>query len=224
MSTRTLNLNDALYSYLLDVSVREPPLLARLRRETARHPRGRMQISPEQGQLLRFLLRLMGARRALEIGVFTGYSTLCMALALPQDGRITACDVSAEWTAVGQRYWEEAGVAAKIDLRIAPAEETLSGLIGDGQEEQYDFAFIDADKTGYRIYFEQCMKLVRPGGLIAVDNTLWSGSVIDSSDQSADTIAIRAFNERLQADQRIELSLVPIGDGLSLAMKHVEKS
>ncbi len=166
-----------------------------------------------------FLVRLVGVRNALELGVFTGYSALWMATALPEDGRLLACDVSEEWTSVGRPYWEEAGVAGKIDLRIAPAAETLGSLIESGRRESYDFAFIDADKGNYGLYFEQCLELVRPGGLIAVDNTLWSGNVVDSDDQSDDTKAIRAFNEALRGDSRVNLSMVPIGDGLTLAMK-----
>lgn len=219
MSTRTINLNDRLYQYLLDVSVHEEDVLRRLREETAALAYARMQISPEQGQFMRLLVKLLGAQRTVEVGVFTGYSALCVALALPPQGRITACDVSEEWTAIARRYWSEAGVDGKIDLRLAPATETLSALAASGRQETFDFAFIDADKPNYAAYFEHCLKLVRPGGLIAVDNTLWSGRVIESSDDSADTMAIRKFNESLNADPRIELSLVPIGDGLTLAMK-----
>lgn len=219
MSNRTISLDDRLYQYLLDVSVREEDVLRRLREETAGQEKARMQISPEQGQFLRLLVKLLGAQRTLEVGVFTGYSSLCVALALPAQGRIVACDVSEAWTAIARRYWSEAGVDGKIDLRLAPARETLAELVASGQQETFDFAFIDADKSNYAAYFEYCLTLLRPGGLIGVDNTLWSGRVIDSSDSSADTMAIREFNESLKADARIELSLVPIGDGLSLAMK-----
>lgn len=219
MSTRTLTLNDDLYEYLLDASLRESAIQRRLREETAKLEMGRMQIAPEQGQFMGLLVALMGARNTLEVGVFTGYSTLGVAAALPEDGRIVACDVSEEWTAVARRYWKEAGVDGKIDLRLAPAAETLASLIKSGEKGSYDFAFIDADKKNYSLYFEQCFELVRPGGLIAVDNTLWSGSVIDSADQSNSTKAIRAFNRALKNDSRIRLSLVPIGDGLTLAMK-----
>lgn len=219
MSNRTLSLDDGLYDYLLDVSLRETPLQKRLRDETARLEMARMQIAPEQGQFMALLVGLMGARNTLEVGVFTGYSALCVAAALPDDGRIVACDVSEEWTSVGRRYWEEAGVAGKIELRIAPAAGTLASLIEEGRAGAFDFAFIDADKENYSQYFEQCLKLVRAGGLIAIDNTLWSGSVIDSDDQSRDTKAIRALNQSLRDDSRIVLSLVPIGDGLTLAMK-----
>ncbi|MGH7192522.1 MAG: class I SAM-dependent methyltransferase [Candidatus Saccharimonadales bacterium] len=219
MSNRTIAMTDALYDYLLGVSLREPPLLRRLREETARHPRHGMQISPEQGQFMQMLVRLTGARRCIEVGVFTGYSSLAVALALPDDGRIVGCDVSEEYTAIARRYWHEAGVGNKIELRLAPATATLDGLLGAGEAGCYDFAFIDADKTNYGNYYERILKLLRPGGLIAVDNVLWSGGVIDRKDNSEDTIAIREFNRALHADQRIELSMVPIGDGLTLARK-----
>ncbi|HEY5700860.1 MAG TPA: class I SAM-dependent methyltransferase [Gammaproteobacteria bacterium] len=219
MSNRTINLDDDLYRYLLDVAVREDEVLRRLREETAGLEMARMQISPEQGQFMRLLVKIIGAQRTLEVGVFTGYSTLCVAMALPPHGKITACDVSEEWTGIARRYWVEAGVDTKIDLRLAPALETLAALEASNQRETYDFAFIDADKPNYSAYFEHCLALVRPGGLIGVDNTLWSGRVIDSADQSADTIAIRELNESLIADPRIDLCLLTIGDGLSLAMK-----
>ncbi len=219
MSSRTINLDDELYRYLLDVAVREDDVLRRLREETAGLEMARMQISPEQGQFMRLLVKIIGAKRTLEVGVFTGYSTLCVAMALPPQGRITACDVSEEWTAIARRYWVEAGVDSKIDLRLAPALETLAALAASDQRETYDFAFIDADKSNYSAYFEYCLALVRAGGLIGVDNTLWSGRVIDSADQSADTIAIRELNESLKSDPRIDLCLLTIGDGLSLARK-----
>lgn len=219
MSTRTLTLNDDLYQYLLDVSLRETPIQRRLREETARMEMAGMQISPEQGQFMALLVALMGARNTLEVGVFTGYSALCVAGALPEDGRILACDVSEEWTSIARRYWKEAGVDGKIELRLAPATETLAALIKGGEKGRFDFAFIDADKENYGVYFEQCLELLRPGGLIAVDNTLWSGSVLNAEDQSKDTKAIRELNEALRNDSRIRLSLVPIGDGLTLAMK-----
>lgn len=201
----------ALCEYLREVSLRDHPLLARLRAETAALPRARMQITPEQGQFMQLLLGLLGARRTIEIGVFTGYSALVTALALPADGQVVACDVSEEWTAVGRPYWAEAGVADKIDLRIAPALETLASLTGP-----FDFAFIDADKNNYDAYYERCLQLVRPGGIIAIDNTLWHGDVIDPTKQDADTVAIRALNQKLHADPRIELSLLPMGDGLTV--------
>lgn len=219
MSNRTFSLDNALYEYLLGASLRENPSLARLRAETAAHPKVNMQIAPEQGQLMALLVRLMGARRCIEVGVFTGYSSLAVALALPPGGRIVACDVSEEYTAVARRYWAEAGVADRIDLRLAPALETLEELLADGAAGSYDFGFIDADKEAYPDYYERLLQLLRPGGLIAVDNTLWDGAVADPADQSADTVAIRAFNASLHEDERIDLSLVPIGDGLTLARK-----
>ncbi len=219
MSKRTITLDDRLYDYLHAVSLREPALLAQLREETAALPEARMQIAPEQGQFMAMLVRVMNAREILEIGTFTGYSALAMALALPPDGHIVACDVSAEWTAIGRRYWREAGVAERIELRLAPAIETLETLLADGGEDRFDFAFIDADKSGYHAYYEACLKLVRPGGLIVVDNTLWDGRVADDSVQDANTCAIRGFNAALHDDVRIDLSLVPIGDGLTLARR-----
>lgn len=219
MSKRSIGLDDALQAYLLEASLREPPVLARLRAETARHPRSNMQISPEQGQLMALLVRLAGAARCIEVGVFTGYSSLAVALALPPHGSIVACDVSTEYTAVARRYWEEAGVAGRIDLRIAPAIETLDALLRDGGAGHYDFAFVDADKEGYADYYERILELLRPGGLVAVDNTLWDGKVAEPGNTEPDTLAIREFNAGLQRDERIDLSLVPIGDGLTLARK-----
>ncbi|MDX1442501.1 MAG: class I SAM-dependent methyltransferase [Gammaproteobacteria bacterium] len=219
MSNRTLSLTDDLYAYLLKVSLREDDLLRRLRDETLAMPQANMQISPEQGQFMALLVKLIGARNVIEVGTFTGYSSLCVARELPEDGRLVACDVSAEWTSIAQKYWREAGVHERIDLRIAPATETLQALSSGGGSGNYDFAFIDADKESYREYFELCLGLLRPGGVIAVDNTLWDGAVIDEKDQSADTKAIRLFNEYLADDERIDISLVPIGDGLTLARK-----
>jgi len=216
---RNLGLSDGLYHYLLATSVREPDVLRRLREETTLQDEGDMQIGPEQGQFLALLLKLLGARRILELGTFTGYSALWMALALPADGRIIACDVSDEWTSIGRRYWAEAGVADKIDLRLAPAAATLAALLAEGQAGQFDAAFIDADKEGYDGYYEQCLQLVRPGGLIAIDNVLWGGAVADEEAQDADTQALRALNAKLHTDERIDLSLLPIGDGLTLARK-----
>ena len=201
----------ALSGYLREVSLRDHPLLARLRAATASHPRAIMQITPEQGQFMQLLLRLTGARRTIEIGVFTGYSALITALALPADGQVVACDISDEWTSLGRPYWQEAGIAHKIDLRLAPALETLNTLTGP-----FDFAFIDADKVNYDAYYERCLQLVRPGGLILIDNTLWHGDVINPAKQDADTLAIRALNKKLQADPRIDLSLLPLGDGLTV--------
>jgi caffeoyl-CoA O-methyltransferase len=224
MSNRTISLTDSLYDYLLSVSLREPQLLLDLREETAAMPSARMQISPEQGQFMALLVKLSGARRCLEVGVFTGYSSLSVAMALPADGRIVACDVSEKWTAVARTYWQAAGVDRKIDLRIAPALETLDALIADGQAGSFDLAFIDADKTNYLAYYERVLVLLRRGGLLLVDNTLWSGAVADPENSEPDTVALRHFNETLHADERIELSLVPIGDGLTLALKRYEVS
>ncbi len=215
MGKRTLELNDHLYQYLLSVSLRESGLEKALREETDRLEMGRMQISADQAQFMALLVRLMGATRALEIGVFTGYSTLAVAEALPPHGRLIACDVSEEWTAIARRYWREAGVDHKIDLRLAPALETLEGL----REQDFDFAFIDADKVNQQAYYEHCLRLLRPGGLIAIDNVLWSGSVADPANQEEDTRAIRAFNEFVHQDARVEIAMVPIGDGLTLARK-----
>lgn len=219
MSTRTLNLDDRLHDYLLAVGVREPEVLARLRAETARLPMARMQISPEQGQFMALLVRLTGARRCLEVGTFTGYSALACALALPPDGELIAMDVSAEWTAIARRYWAEAGVADRIHLRLGPAAETLAGLAAGGGAGTFDFMFVDADKTGYGRYLELGLKLLRPGGLMAFDNVLWSGRVADPADQDEDTVALRALNDQLHRDGRVDISLVPIGDGLTLARK-----
>lgn len=219
MSNRTLSLTDTLYRYLIDVSLREAPVLRELREETAGLSQRSMQIAPEQGQLMALLVRLMGARHCLEIGVFTGYSSLAVALALPPEGRIVACDVSEEWTAVARRYWERAGVADRIRLELAPALQTLDGLIARGEAGLYDLAFIDADKTNYLEYYERALRLLHPGGLVMVDNTLWSGRVADPAVVDADTLALRQFNDALHRDERVDLSLVPIGDGLTLARK-----
>ena len=219
MSSRTIQVDDRLREYLLRVSVRESPALARLREEMAAHPRGGMQVSPEQAQLMQLLVKLMSARRVIEVGVFTGYSSLAVAEALPDDGRILACDVSDEYTSVARRHWEAAGVAGKIELVIAPALETLGERLARGEAGSYDFAFIDADKGNYLGYYERALALLRPGGLAAIDNTLWGGAVADESDLSPDTVALRRFNERLMEDERVDLSLVPIGDGLTLARR-----
>ncbi|HEY9599094.1 MAG TPA: class I SAM-dependent methyltransferase [Cyanophyceae cyanobacterium] len=219
MTKQTLGLDNQLYDYLLSVSLRESQILRQLREETAQLPNARMQIAPEQGQFMAFLVQLLGARKALEVGVFTGYSSLCVALALPKEGQLIACDVSEEYTAVARRYWEAAGVSDKIDLRLAPALETLDQLLAEGQAGTFDFAFIDADKGNYDGYYERSLQLIRPGGLIAIDNVLWSGRVADPESQERNTQMIRALNEKLHEDERISLSLVPIADGLSLALK-----
>ena len=219
MANRTLSLSDALHAYLVEHSVREPDILRRLRAETAQDSMSMMQISPEQGQFMQLLVKLMGARQCLEIGVFTGYSSLSIALALPMDGHIVACDVSEKWTAIARKYWKEAGVARQIKLHIAPALDTLDKLIAGGQAGVFDFVFIDADKVNYLNYYERALVLARKGGLIAVDNTLWGGQVVDTASQSEDTRAIRSLNEKLQSDSRVQISLLPIGDGLTLALK-----
>lgn len=219
MSNRTISLDDSLYAYLLQVSLREGEVQRRLREETYRLPTRSMQIAPEQGQFMAMLVRLINARHLLEVGTFTGYSALTMALALPPGGRIVTCDISEEWTGVAQRYWTEAGVSDRITLRLGPAMATLDALLASGEGSRFDLAFIDADKANYQAYYEHALALVRPGGLIIVDNVLWGGSVINPEKQDADTLAIRAFNTRIRDDDRVDLSLVPIGDGLTLAMK-----
>lgn len=219
MTTQTLGLDSQLYDYLQAVSLREPEVLVQLRQETAQHPRGRMQIAPEQGQFMALLVQLIGAKKTLEVGVFTGYSSLAVAIALPPEGKVIACDISAEYTAIARHYWQQAGITDKIDLHIAPALETLAWLVATGQSNTFDFAFIDADKSNYEAYYEQTLQLVRPGGLIAVDNVLWSGRVADHQVQDNRTKKIRAFNQKLHQDPRVSLSLVPIADGLTLALK-----
>jgi caffeoyl-CoA O-methyltransferase len=219
MGKNTLPLDDRLYDYLLSVSLRDTEVERDLRAETDALAQGMMQIAADQAQFMTLLVRLCGARRALEIGTFTGYSSLAIARGLPADGRLIACDISREWTAIAQRYWERAGVAHKIELRLAPALDTLQSLITAGEAGRFDFAFIDADKTGLTRYYEACLTLLRAGGLIAVDNVLWSGAVADPADQSESTRAIRAFNRRLHEDERVDISLLPIGDGLTLARK-----
>ncbi|MEQ8964841.1 MAG: class I SAM-dependent methyltransferase [Azospirillaceae bacterium] len=220
MSRRTIEVDDRLHAYLLEVSLRDTPLKARLREETDTLGKAAgMQISPEQGQFMALMVKLTGARRIVEVGTFTGYSALCMAEAMPEDGRLVACDVSEDWTAVGRRYWAEAGVADRIDLRIAPAVDTLAALAGEGWAGSVDLAFIDADKTNYERYYEALLGLLRPGGLIMVDNVLWNGAVADPEKDSEDTVALRAFNAARATDDRIDLSLLPIGDGLTLARK-----
>ncbi|MEG4912794.1 class I SAM-dependent methyltransferase [Microcoleus sp. B7-D4] len=219
MTNSTLGLEHKLYDYLLSISLREPDILASLREETAKHPMGMMQIAPEQGQFMELIVQLMGATKTLEIGVFTGYSSLCVALALPPNGQIIACDVSEEYTAIARRYWEAAGVANKISLQLGPAINTLDKLIAEGQAGTFDFAFIDADKENYEAYFERSLQLVRNGGLIVIDNVLWSGRVADPQVQDESTLAIRSFNDKLRNDPRVTLSVVPIADGLTLALK-----
>jgi len=219
MSTATIMLDKKLREYLLNVSVKESEILRELREETAQMEYSAMQISPEQGAFMSFLVELIQAKRTLEIGVFTGYSALVVAMALSEDGIVTACDVSEEWTNVGMKYWKKAQVEDKIDLRIAPALKTLDQLLSEGKQGTYDFSFIDADKIEYQGYFDKSLELLRIGGLIAIDNVLWGGSVIDDSIQDSSTKAIREFNENLSSDPRVSISMVPIGDGLTLACK-----
>ena len=219
MTNKTMGISDELAAYVAEVGVREPELLARLRSETAALPQHAMQVAPGQGAFLALLVELLGARRCIEVGTFTGYSSTSVALALPDDGRLLCCDVSEEWTSMARRYWDEAGVADRIELRIAPAAETLDALIEQGEESTYDFAFVDADKAGYDGYYERLLRLVRPGGLIAVDNTLWGGRVLDEDPDDEDTRAIQALNAKIAADERVSLALVPMADGLTLARR-----
>ncbi|WP_031291425.1 class I SAM-dependent methyltransferase [Leptolyngbya sp. Heron Island J] len=217
----TIGLDESLHKYLLSICPQEHAALFNLRQETAKHSMGVMQIAREQGHFMALLVQLMKAKRTLDIGVFTGYSSLCVALALPPDGEIVACDVSEEDTLVAQKYWQQAGVIDKIDLRLAPAIKTLNQLLASGQKGTFDFAFIDADKENYAEYYELCLQLVRSGGIIMIDNTLWLGKVVDSSIQDQETRAIRDLNKKLQDDKRIVLSQLPIADGVSLALKRI---
>ncbi|TAK37697.1 MAG: SAM-dependent methyltransferase [Saprospiraceae bacterium] len=219
MSNQTLSITPELYDYLLSVSLREHPVQASLRAETMKLAESEMQISPEQGQFMQFLVKLMGAKRTLEVGVFTGYSALSVALALPSDGQIIACDISEKWTSIGRRHWQRANVASKIDLRLAPAIETLQQLVTEEQSGTFDFAFIDADKPGYDDYYELCLKLIRTGGLILFDNTLWSGRVARENLEDENVSALRALNKKLLSDERIDLSLLPLSDGVTLVRK-----
>ncbi|MEM7795620.1 MAG: class I SAM-dependent methyltransferase [Cyanobacteria bacterium P01_C01_bin.118] len=221
MSNQILSLTAELHRYMLSVGVRDQNILQELRQENAQHPRAVMQIAPEQGQFMSLLVQLLGVKKALEIGVFTGYSSLVVAMALPEDGHLIACDISTEYTAMARKYWEKAGVAHKVDLRIAPALDTLDQLIAEGHGGSFDFAFIDADKSNYDNYYERSLTLVRSGGLIAIDNVLWSGRVADSvENQDNRTKHIHALNQKIHGDERVSVSLVPIADGLMLAMKH----
>ena len=219
MSTTTLTITDAVREYLLAVTVREPPLLARLREETQRLPSGGMQISPEQGRFMAFLVELLGVRRYLEVGVFTGYSSLAVALAMPPDGRIVACDRSDEWTSVARRYWKEAGVEDKVELRLGFALDTLDELLAGGASGSFDFVFVDADKESALEYYERSLALLRTGGLFGFDNALWGGRVADLKDNEPSTLGVRALNQRASNDPRVSATLVPIGDGLLLATK-----
>jgi len=219
MTNKTIGISEELAAYVVSVGTREPEVLTRLRAETAAIPQHGMQVAPEQGAFLALLVELTGARRCIEVGTFTGYSSLAVALALPGEGRLICCDVSEEWTALARRYWDEAGVADKIDLRIAPAADTLDHLLAAGDEDTYDFAFVDADKAGYDGYYERLLRLVRPGGLITFDNTLWHGKVLDERAADEDTRALQELNEKLARDERISLCLVPFADGVTLARR-----
>jgi predicted O-methyltransferase YrrM len=219
LSNRTLNVTPALYHYMLSVSLREPTILKSLRDETNKLSSHDMQIAPEQGQFMAFLVELIGARKTLEIGVYTGYSALAVALALPGDGQIIACDINAKTSAIAQRFWQEAGVAQKINLKLAPALETLDHLITQGAVNSFDFIFIDADKQNYLNYYQRSLSLVRPGGLILIDNVLWGGDVADSRNHSKQTEAIRQLNQTIYSDPRVSLSLLPLSDGLTLVRK-----
>lgn len=223
MSNEFLALSELIYAYILNNSLREPDVLRRLREETqANNPMALMAISPVQGQFMMLLLKLIGAKKTLEVGVFTGYSSLCTALAIPADGHIYACDVSEEWTSVARSYWAEAGVTDKITLKLAPANETLDALLADGHAGTFDFAFIDADKTNYDGYYERALKLVRKGGLLVFDNMLWYGKVADDSVTDTDTVALRALNAKLHQDERVFASLIGVGDGMNLAIKQCD--
>ena len=222
MSNRTLSIDDRIYSYLCDVAITEPDLLFQLREETAQLEYSVMQISPEQGQFMSLLVKLMGAKRAIEIGTFTGYSSICVASAMPEDGHLTCCDISPQWTQMAEKYWALAGLEEKITLYTQPAEQTLQKLLDDGEQNTFDFIFIDADKQNYITYYEMALRLLRKGGLIAVDNTLWSGAVADPENVEPGTRAIRRFNDALKEDERVTHSLVPIGDGLTLILKEID--
>lgn len=219
MSDVTLNLTPQVYEYLHKISLREPDVLKQLRDQTQKMSMSQMQISPEQGQFMRLLMEMMGAKKTLDIGTFTGYSALSVALGLPENGKVIACDINGEWTKIARRFWEQAGVANKIDLQLAPAVETLQALIDSGESNTFDFAFIDADKLNYSRYYELSLQLVRPGGMIAVDNVLWDGKVADPAVHDDNTNAIRNLNQFILNDERVSISMLPIGDGLTLARK-----
>jgi predicted O-methyltransferase YrrM len=219
MSDRRLVVTDDIHHYILENSLREPGVLARLREETSKLPHATMQIGPEQGEFMALLVKLINAKRCIEIGVFTGYSALVVALALPEDGKIIACDVNEEWTSIGRRYWLEAGVAHKIDLRLQPALKTLDALVAAGESASYDYAFIDADKPNYDAYYERVLQLLRPGGLFLIDNVLWSGKVADPEAADKETMLFKKLNAKLHKDERVDISLLGIGDGLTVGRK-----
>ncbi len=219
MATRTTRLDDRLHDYLLSYGIREPEALRELREATETHPKAMMQIAPEQGQFMRMLVALLDARRVLEIGTFTGYSALSFALALPAGGTVVTCDINREWTNTAQAYWQKAGVEDRIELRLGPAAETLEALLREHGGSTYDIAFIDADKESYDLYYERCLELVRPGGLILIDNMFWDGAVADPEQDDEETEALRGLARKIHADNRVDISLVPIGDGLMLARR-----
>ncbi len=220
MSSGILSYTSSLRQYVWQYGLREHPALKELRTETEKLPSSMMQICPEQGALMGNLIRLIAAKKTIEVGTYTGYSTMAVALALPEDGEVVACDVSEEWTSVAKKAWEKAGIANKIDLQLAPASNTLDALLAEGKEGSFDFAFIDADKTNYQIYYELCLKLIRQGGVIVIDNVLWGGAVTDSNRNDADTEAIRELNQFIATDERVSISMIPVGDGLTVAVKN----
>ena len=220
MSSGILSYTSSLRQYVWQYGLREHPALKELRTETEKLPSSMMQICPEQGALMGNLIRLIAAKKTIEVGTYTGYSAMAVALALPDDGEVVACDVSEEWTSVAKKAWEKAGIANKIDLQLAPASNTLDALLAEGKEGSFDFAFIDADKTNYQIYYEQCFKLIRQGGVIVIDNVLWGGAVTDSNRNDADTEAIRELNQFIATDERVSISMIPVGDGLTVAVKN----
>lgn len=219
MANRSIQITEQLYDYMIANSVREPKILAELRAETSNLPMAMMQISPEQGQFMALLVRLIGAKNIVEVGTFTGYSSLAMALALGKDAHITCLDISEEYTAIARKYWAKAGVADRMELKLGPAAESLQAMLDNGAQGKIDFAFIDADKTNYETYYELVLRMLRPGGLIAIDNVLWGGDVANPEKKDEDTEAIRRTNRKVHADERVDASLVPIGDGLTLARK-----
>ncbi|MBG56175.1 MAG: SAM-dependent methyltransferase [Deltaproteobacteria bacterium] len=219
MSSRNAFIEESIYNYLLENSLRELPVLKKLREETQKMPLGRMQISPDQGQLMAMLVRLILPKKIVEVGTFTGYSSLVMALALPENGKVFACDISEKYTRKALSFWKEAGVADKIELRLGHASESLDKMLNEGLSETVDMAFIDADKENYKIYYEKCLELLRPGGLILIDNVLWYGRPADPDASDADTVAIREFNKFVYRDSRVDISLLSVGDGLTLARK-----
>ena len=219
MSSEIFSYTSNLRQYVWQYGLREHPALKELRTETEKLPSSMMQICPEQGALMGNLIRLIAAKRTIEVGTYTGYSAMAVALALPDDGEVLACDVSEEWTSIGKKAWEKAGIANKINLQLAPASNTLDALLAEGKEGSFDFAFIDADKTNYQIYYEQCLKLIRQGGVIVIDNVLWGGAVTDSNRNDADTEAIRELNQFIATDERVSISMIPVGDGLTIAVK-----